>query len=152
MKKKIFALAIALIMVAIVTLVGCDFASDGNDSGDSGKKPTTSSASAKNITVTVKEVEPSDPVEEEPTDIKSVLKRVEKTIVKVNYKTEKTTLTASGIVIGSGETKLTDDEVSAGVKPEKTSYVLTSLDFIEKSIAADKLDAADNPGTSDKTP
>ena len=152
MKKKIFALAIALIMVAIVTLVGCDFASDGNDSGDSGKKPTTSSASAKNITVTVKEVEPSDPVEEEPTDIKSVLKRVEKTIVKVNYKTEKATLTASGIVIGSGETKLTDDEVSAGVTPEKTSYVLTSLDFIEKSIATDKLDAADNLGTSDKNP
>ena len=47
MKKKIFALAIALIMIAIVTLVGCDFASDGKDSGDSGKKPTTSSASAK---------------------------------------------------------------------------------------------------------
>ena len=99
MKKKIFALAIALIMIAIVTLVGCDFAADGKDSGDSGKKPTTSSASAKNITVTVKEVQPSDPVEDEPTDIKSVLKRVEKTIVKVNYKTGKTTLTASGIVI-----------------------------------------------------
>ncbi len=155
MKKKIFALAIAIIMIAIVTLVGCNLTPGGEDSGDSGKKPTTSSNTAKNITVNVKEVTPSDPAEDEPTDIKSVLKRVEKTIVKVHYKTEKKVLTASGIVIGAGETRRTDEEIAAGVAAEKTSYILTSLDFIENAIAEDKLEAAektDKTETTDKNP
>lgn len=138
MKKLVAALLAASLSLFI--LGGCAFSPTDN-SDDSGKNPTIPTDTKENVTVVINKVEKSEVVEApEPTDLKSVLKKVLKSVVKVEYVTaKKEELFASGVVIARGV-----GENSGKV----VSYVVTSLNFIEE---CSKKDAESAEGGSEKT-